>query len=134
MILEGPGKWAARVKPVSLERFLGPGITHLPAAGQIDSTGRKTALAATLAARDTIKPVKAQQQLANAAAMPFAAPRRFYLSLVQLPRDDTDGDEARFPKLSNCRSQSSGPCICGLLDCQSLVGAALAHRDQAQAR
>jgi hypothetical protein len=32
-----------------LERFSGPGVTHLPAGGENESTGRKTALALMLA-------------------------------------------------------------------------------------
>jgi peptidoglycan/LPS O-acetylase OafA/YrhL len=62
------------------------------------------ALAAMLASRDATEPVKALQQSADGASMPLAAPCRWHLSFVQLARDGTDGDEARFPKLSNCRS------------------------------
>jgi hypothetical protein len=40
----------AESKSDSLERLLRPGVTHLPAEGQIDSTGRKTALATMPAA------------------------------------------------------------------------------------
>ena len=71
----------------SLKRFPGSGVTHLPAAKEIDSTGRKTALAAV---RDTIEPVKALQQSANGASMPFAAPCRWHLSFVQFARDAAD--------------------------------------------
>jgi hypothetical protein len=63
------------------------------------------ALAATLAARYAIEPVKALQQSGNHGQVPFAAPWRWYLSLVQLASDGLDGDKARFPKFTNCRAK-----------------------------
>ena len=64
----------------------------------------ETALAGTLASRGAIEPIKALQQSAAGASMPFAAQCRRHVSFVQLAGDATDGDEARFPKLPNCRS------------------------------
>ena len=52
-----------------------------------DPAGRKTALAATLAARGSIELFQSLQQPLNAGWVPFAVPRRWYLSLVQLMRD-----------------------------------------------
>jgi hypothetical protein len=98
------------------------------------STGGKTALAATLAERDTIEPLKTLQQSANAKGVPFAALCCRYSSLVQLPRDGLDGDKARFPKFTNCRSQGLGSRIRGLLLCQTIIGPTVAQRYQAQAR
>jgi hypothetical protein len=66
--------------------------------------------------------------------MPFAALCRRYPSLVQLPGDGIDGDKARFPKFTNCRSQGLGSRIRGPLVCQTIIGPAVAQRYQAQAR
>ena len=66
------------------------------------------ALAATLAARDAIEPVKALHQSGNGGEVPFAASWCCYPSLVQLARDGFDGDKARFAKFANCRTKGLG--------------------------
>jgi len=66
--------------------------------------------------------------------VPFAAPCRWYPSPVQLARDGTDGDKARFPKLANCRAKGLSSHVRDPLACQSIVDPALSRREQAQAR
>src|SRR4029077_304455 len=56
----------------------------------------------------------------------------WYLSLIQRARDGTKRDEALCLECTNCRSQSLGLGMCGLLACQSIVDPALGA--QAQAR
>jgi hypothetical protein len=56
-----------------------------------------------------------------------------YLSLVQLARDGTKRNEALCPECPNCRGQSLGSRICGLLACLPIIyPAALAGGEQAQ--
>ena len=81
----------------------------------------------------TIQSFQASQQLADAAAMPLAAPCRPQPSFVQRARDGTQGDDALFPKLANGRGQSLGSRIRGAPGCQLAVAPAVAQRDQAQA-
>jgi hypothetical protein len=57
-----------------------------------------------------------------------------YPSLVQLPRNGVVGDNARFPKLMYCRSQSLGSRICGTLECQPHIHHAPPHGDQTEAQ
>jgi hypothetical protein len=100
----------------------------------MDSTGRKTALASMLAARDTIEPVKALQQSGNGGQVPFAALWRWYLSLVQLARDATDGDKARSSKFTNCWAKGLSSHVRDPLGCQPIIGPALHRFEVAQAR
>ena len=71
-----------------------------------------------LAARDAIEPVKALQQSGNHGQVPFAAPWRWYLSLVQLASDGLDGDKARFPKFTNCWAKGLSSHVSDPLDRQ----------------
>src|SRR6266851_4625458 len=66
--------------------------------------------------------------------MPFAAPCRWYLSLVQLARDGLDGDKARFPKFTNCRAKGLSSHVRDALARQSIVDPVLSRRELAQAR
>ena len=115
------GRCAARVKNLThwsvFRRRESLGLDN----GQIDSTGRKTALAAALAARDAIEPVKALQQSGNSGEVPFAALRCSYSLPVQLVRNGLDGDKARSSKLTNCRAKDLSSCVRGPLVHQFIV-------------
>jgi hypothetical protein len=67
--------------------------------------GRKTALAAMLAALRSIKPFQAMQQSLNAGSVPFADECGWYLSRVQLSRNGGESIEAPCLQFPNCRSQ-----------------------------
>jgi hypothetical protein len=87
--------------------------------------GRKTALAAMLAARGTIQPIKALQQSLNAGSVPFAAECGWYLSRVQLSRHGGESIETPCLEFTNCWSQRLGFRIGGLVACLSIVGPAV---------
>jgi hypothetical protein len=93
--------------------------------GLIDSTGRKTGLAAMLAARRTIKSVEALQQSGHGREVPSATSRCCHPLLVQLGRDGVGGDEARSPEFPNCRSHGLGSHVCRLLVPQSIIDIAI---------
>jgi hypothetical protein len=76
-------------------------------------------------ARGSLQPFQAVQQSADAGSVPFAAPCRWYLSLVQPARDGLEGDEARCPKITNCRGQRTSSRVRGPLVCQSIVDPAI---------
>ncbi|MEA2909576.1 MAG: hypothetical protein QOJ15_1657 [Bradyrhizobium sp.] len=65
--------------------------------------------------------------------MPFAAPWRWYPSLVQLSRDGLDGDITRFSKLTNCRAKGLSSHVRDPPARQSIVDPVLSRREQIQA-
>jgi hypothetical protein len=82
------------------------------------------------AARGAIEFLKALQQSGNGGLVPFAASRRWCLSLVQLASDGQVGDKARFPKFTNCRAHGLSPRVRDPPDCQSVV--AIASQPEAE--
>ena len=118
-----------------LNRFHGQKNRPSGDVGCLTYSGSVSLVRGDNSSRGRLQPFQAVQQSANAGRVPFAAKCRWYLSRVQLARDGTKRNEVLSPQCSNCRSQSLGSRICGLLVCQSIVDpVALAVRNQAQAR
>ena len=79
-----------------------------------------------------LRPFQAAQQSLDGGFVPFAVPRRWYLSLIQLTCNGSAGDNARSPKFTNCWSQGPGSHLCCPLVRQSIIDPSVCN--QAQAR
>jgi hypothetical protein len=112
-------------------RFARSGVTPPTSRGLNRFHGQKTGLAAMLL---RLQPFQAAQESFNAGGVPFAAPCRWYLSRVQLARDEAESIEALCPEFTNCRGQRLGFRISVPLACLPIVdSAACAGRKKAQA-
>jgi hypothetical protein len=82
--------------------------------------------------RPAFAPFQAAQESFGGGSVPFAVPRRWYLSLVQLTCNGVGGDKASSPEFPNCRSQGLGSHVCRLLVRQSIIDPAICSKAKAR--